>query len=577
MNEDLAISSQTKTKLSPFLKYLTFSILIIIACSISIWFGLLQFRMPEVVSDKAGTELFSAERAKDYLEEIAQKPRPVGASEHDRVRDYLVAQFLDLGLSPEILISEEAEAALGHEGVIENILAKIPGKDSTGTIMLTSHYDTDANSPGAGDAGSGVAAILETVRALGESPSLKNDVIIYISDGEEIGLLGAKAFVSNHPWAKEVDIVINLEARGSSGPSVLFETNEQNERLVAEFAKATSNPIAHSFVYDLYKAMPNDTDLSVYKSAGMYGLNFGFFDGSYSYHSPEDTVENLNLESLQHHGDNMLNLVQHLGNMDLIAKEDEKSLYFNVIGKKVISYNEKYVLPIMIIGIILFFATFFHGYVQKKLTSVGTSIGFLLFLSTIIIGYFAGEGILAVISYLTEIQIWTISAYPSISNPVFIGTILLVMALIVAIYLATMKKISTNDMAMGGLIGWLILVCISSFFFKNSSYVFIWPLLIGLVGFNLLLLVKKKLLSVEGVVSLLLGMLPLVMIAPIIYLAYILLLLHASGILMAGVALAVVFLVPALGHIRKRYVWLLPSLLTIFGLFILLGSYIFLQ
>ncbi|MDZ7612338.1 MAG: M28 family peptidase [Flavobacteriaceae bacterium] len=85
-----------------------------------------------------------------------------------------------------------------------------------------------------------------------------------MSDAEEIGLLGAEAFVNHHPWAKEIKLVLNFEARGSGGPSfMLLETNQGNKNLIREFnASKPTYPVANSLLYSIYKMLPNDTDLT---------------------------------------------------------------------------------------------------------------------------------------------------------------------------------------------------------------------------------------------------------------------------------------------------------------------------
>ena len=144
-----------------------------------------------------------------------------------------------------------------------------------------------------------------------------NDVIILLSDGEEIGLFGAKAFVGDHPWVKDVGLVLNFEARGNEGPAFMFETSDHNGWLVKEFVQTASLPVAHSFIYNLYKLMPNDTDLTIFKDAGLNGLNFAFAEGLGHYHTTSDNLQELSKESLQHHGEYMLNLVRHFGELDL--------------------------------------------------------------------------------------------------------------------------------------------------------------------------------------------------------------------------------------------------------------------
>src|SRR5207253_129548 len=129
--------------------------------------------------------------------------------------------------------------------------------------------------------------------ALKNSPPLERDVILLIDDGEEAGLFGAEAFVHEHPWAKDVGLVVNLDARGNRGSSVMFETSEGNGWLIAEFARAVPHPLAASLSMDVYRLLPNDTNMTVFKRAGMAGLNFAFVGGLSAYHTPSDTPANL--------------------------------------------------------------------------------------------------------------------------------------------------------------------------------------------------------------------------------------------------------------------------------------------
>jgi len=84
-------------------------------------------------------------------------------------------------------------------------------------VLLVAHYDSVPTGPGANDDGVGVATLLETARALTASAPLQNDVIFLFTDSEETGLLGAQAFVTEHLWAKEVEVVLNFEGRGNGG------------------------------------------------------------------------------------------------------------------------------------------------------------------------------------------------------------------------------------------------------------------------------------------------------------------------------------------------------------------------
>ena len=165
--------------------------------------------------------------------------------------------------------------------------------------------------------GSGVVTILETLRAYkasGKKP--KNDIIILFTDAEEVGLDGARLFVNNHPWAKNIGIALNFEARGSGGPSnMIVETNGGNKNLIKAFMEADVKfPVASSLMYSIYKMLPNDTDSTVLREgADIDGFFFAFIDDHYDYHTANDNYDNLDVNTLQHQGEYLLPLVHYFG------------------------------------------------------------------------------------------------------------------------------------------------------------------------------------------------------------------------------------------------------------------------
>src|SRR5690606_11100253 len=112
----------------------------------------------------------------------------------------------------------------GNLSKTTNILSRLEGSGNGKALLMLSHYDSSPHSSlGASGAGSGVATILEGVRAYLEAGRVRvNDVIILLTDSEELGLNGAALFVNGHAWAKEVGLVLNFEARGSGGPGYML-------------------------------------------------------------------------------------------------------------------------------------------------------------------------------------------------------------------------------------------------------------------------------------------------------------------------------------------------------------------
>lgn len=225
--------------------------------------------------------------------------------------------------------------------------------------MLVAHYDSVAAGPGAGDDAAAVAAVLETVRALRDRPPLRNDLVVLLTDGEEDGLLGAQAFARDDPLRGRPAVFLNWEARGVSGPSLMFQTSPGNAALVAAFAAAAPHPAGDSSMAETYKFLPNDTDLSEFLDVGRPGMNFAFTKGAARYHTPGDSPANLSAASVQHHGSSMLGLAVELGGTDLApfdpaisgAEPAGDATYFPFLGGFV-TYPETLVVPIAVLGLL---------------------------------------------------------------------------------------------------------------------------------------------------------------------------------------------------------------------------------
>jgi acetylornithine deacetylase/succinyl-diaminopimelate desuccinylase-like protein len=169
--------------------------LLVVAGACTLWEG-----TPEPLAASALKDLFSADRALAHLNTFATEPHPIGSAEHDRVRDYLISQLTNLGVSPTIQRTIGVTPRYQAAGTVENIVARLKGlSGATDAVALVAHYDSVAAGPGAGDDGAGVAALLETLRALRAGLPLRNDIIFLLTDGEEEGLLGASAFIAEHP------------------------------------------------------------------------------------------------------------------------------------------------------------------------------------------------------------------------------------------------------------------------------------------------------------------------------------------------------------------------------------------
>jgi hypothetical protein len=304
---------------------------------------------PPPLASSAPVTAFSAERAREHLRAMTgPRPTPVGSPGGDEVRDYLVDELSALSLAAAV----EAGLGVGTFGTttvagrVENVVATLPGRDPTGRVLLSAHYDSTAGSPGAADDKAAVAAILETARALTSGQLLRNDVVLLLSDGEEPGLLGAAAFVAQHRARARGGVVLNWEATGNAGPSVLFETSSGDAELIRVLAASAPSPVGDSALVAGYEAGNQNTDFNVLRDAGYAGLNFALVDGTAYYHSSQDTIAALDPRSVQHTGETMLALIRALGNRDLARlPTTDDATFFPLLGR-LVTYPQTLAWPL---------------------------------------------------------------------------------------------------------------------------------------------------------------------------------------------------------------------------------------
>ena len=340
---------------------------------VALLFGIFFFMMPQSYDQtEAQLSEFSTKRALASVKEISKKPHFVGSKNHEIIANYLQKELQDLGLETSI----QEGFTMTEKGTLvksKNIIAKIKGSKNTKALLLLSHYDSAPHSysKGASDDASGVATILESVRAfLHNKTPHKNDIIILFTDAEELGLNGAALFVTQHKLAKEVGLVLNFEARGSSGPSyMLMETNDGNAKMVDAFkAGNVSYPVSNSLMYSIYKMLPNDTDLTVFRESGkIQGFNFAFIDSHFNYHTAQDKYENLDPKTLAHQGSYLFPLLNYFSNADLTNFNSvDNKVYFNV-PFSFVSYPFGWIFPMLIVAFGLFSLFVFVGLGKRAL------------------------------------------------------------------------------------------------------------------------------------------------------------------------------------------------------------------
>ncbi|NKB88430.1 MAG: M28 family peptidase [Acidobacteria bacterium] len=444
------------------------------------WLGMRAEVPPVPVGSDAQPEAFSAGRAREHLEEIARDPHPVGSVAHGRLRDYLVASLERLGAETEVQHTMAwSRYSTNYGAEVFNVLGRFPGTDSTGAVLLLAHYDSVVGSYGASDDGAGVAAILETVRALRSSEPLRNDVIVLISDAEEVGLLGATAFVDEHSWFADVSVVLNVEARGSHGAAYMFQTTGPNGTLIRSLASATPRPVANTVMQEVYQRLPNGTDLTLFMGTHVAGMDFAYIRGLSHYHTPLDSLETQDPASLQHHGSYLLGLAGDLGNADLAAPPGSDLTYFNAGSLALVRYPSGWAKPIAIIGLLAALGAIVAGLRVGQMRLGRLPLGLAALGAGIVTAYLiadAGWGWLA--SNMTSPR-WDSYRLFYESGPFVLTFVALTIALVgVALKFglrwATPAELAALPLVAGGAIGvglaWAA---------PGASYLMAWPTLAG--------------------------------------------------------------------------------------------------
>jgi hypothetical protein len=297
----------------------------------------------------ASASAYSATRAMADVRVIGRAPHPTGSAEDAQVRAYLIARLKGMGMEVGTTVaamSPQAKnrldgwrKAVAPAPPLTNIVAIMPGRDrAQPAVLLMAHHDSVWGSPGAADDGAGVASILEVIRAIKAGGQPRRDVMVLLTDGEELGLEGAKSFFATDPRRAHVGVIVNLETRGGGGRASMFETGSDDGAMMELFGRAVSRPVATSLSVFIYKKLPNSTDYTVAKKRGYPGFNFAFIGRAGLYHSPLATPEALDQGALQDMGRQTLDLARALADAPSLPGRTADRTFFDAYGLFFVSY-----------------------------------------------------------------------------------------------------------------------------------------------------------------------------------------------------------------------------------------------
>lgn len=427
---------------------------------------------------RTDSDVFSATRAKTHIDEIGRLPHPIGSVESERVRSYLIGTLADVGLSPQTQSVEAMDyfGAPGSTVAVVNVYARMEGTGNGDAVALVAHYDTVPETPGANDNSASVAILLEVARDLMAEEPFKNDVILLLTDGEEPNpRFGSRAFVDESQWFSDVSFVVNLEASGSAGGSILAEGSGPTGWLIGLLAESAEHPLAFSFFTEIASLIRGfGTDFDPFRDAGVPGVAFAYLHGSSVYHTERDSIQNVSLRSVQHQGANTLGMMRSLADADLRPPPDAgNSVFFTVARWIVVRYPTGWAVAAALAALVVFGLAVFRGFrPTRPFRGVGVALGVFL------------------VAAVTGGLVWMLVATIRTTPVIWESYLYLVVLLTVTgglWWLLTRR--TPPDTALFGVVSvWLLLALIASVLLPGASYLFTWPALAG----ALIMLVRPR-------------------------------------------------------------------------------------
>jgi len=358
---------------------LTIILILVATAAFSVW------RINPPRADESSPEF---QRMMHNIERFAADVRFPGTPNHAAVRDKIIAEVETMGLTPTIHRTEatledniiartrifemhnaEANAdwiewvstednrnlvlestseyyrnlfpghpwGYGEHIYVDSILVTLPSNaPDAGSIMFVAHYDTMQYTPGAADAMTPVAAMLETLREHASNDNLANNIHFLIIDAEEVAALGAFAFSRDFPhFIEEVDLLINLEAVGNSGGLLNFQTSDTPHAMISLYNRAVPRPIGFHWGDWVYTTQMTGsyTDFTVFREYGFAGLNFAILGGNEHYHTMTDNFANLNRNTAWHYLVTTMALADYAANnsLTILREPSQEAIFFTFL------------------------------------------------------------------------------------------------------------------------------------------------------------------------------------------------------------------------------------------------------
>lgn len=310
----------------------------------------------------------------------------VNKVENKKVQEYIISELEGLGIvnsdtkeAPAYLVQSFITDTRRYQAFyLDNVIVHIPANAPEKTnqaVMTMAHFDSVSTGQGASDDTLACGTMLEAIRyyldRMNNGYTIKNDLVFCFVNGEEYGLLGSEAFINEFNGfdnlVKRINFAINLEARGTAGTQIMFETSDDNYNTVKLFGEVNNNLYTCSIATMIYGMMPNGTDFSNYKDL-YQGVNIANIGEGENYHTQNDNPENIRESCLTQQAQIINNLLDKLGSydLDLLYEADENAIFFSYLNIADVVYNLDFSVVLAVIGGLLLIANIVLSIVYKR-------------------------------------------------------------------------------------------------------------------------------------------------------------------------------------------------------------------
>jgi len=271
-----------------------------------------------------------------YLERLVEiGPRYTGSENCREAAEYIYDEFEKIGL--DVYYDEWRYPKFKCQNVVATLNGVDPSSDAV--IILSAHYDTVKNTPGANDDGTGVAAILSFAKIF-SNYSFKHTIKFIAFSGEEVGGLGAHAYAKKAYEHKE-NIIATLDV-----DMIGYIDSPDNEKLIQMLV-----PDRSKWIFDLSKNLSQtysnfNLSFSIIPNFPTCNhqpfVDYGFDAVWYTHddailypwlHKPEDTIDKINYSYFVNASKLLIAIAATITNIDIdiqvrIVSPLERRVYF---------------------------------------------------------------------------------------------------------------------------------------------------------------------------------------------------------------------------------------------------------